>query len=242
MKAVFRLGHLISVGILTFSTREVVAGWFGADFSAMTYEQSPDYGAAEGRMYVSDGKVRTEMSVKGRTMVEIIDPHKGLAWLLDTSSKTYRERIVPKQAEHLSDDNPCQGEIAAKCQLLGSELLNGRLADKWRLNIKQQQQLLWLDTTYHFPVQVMMDGNTVFAMRYLGKETIGARVVEKWEANEKTPQGELRSLQWYDPELNIAIRQQAANGAVRALKNIRLGKQPDALFVVPEAYQRAVPR
>lgn len=241
-KAVLRLSIVISVGIFLAATKSAVAGWFGADFSAITYQVSARHQVTEGRMYVSDGKVRTEMSVNGKRVVEIIDPNKGVAWLLDPTLKTYRERVVPKLAEQPAEGNPCQGGVAAKCQLLGGEVVNGRPAEKWRISVNQQQQLWWLDSEHHFPVQVVVGGNTVMTMRYLAKETMGTRIVEKWEASESSPQGSLLSLQWYDPQLNVAIRQQAANGALRELRNIRLGKQPDGLFLLPADYQQIEPR
>jgi hypothetical protein len=242
MKTVICQSVVISVCIFLAAMGSAVAGWFGADFSAETYQASPQQQVSEGRMFVSNGRVRTEITVRGKPLVEIIDPQKGLAWLLDTTTKTYRERIVPKQADGPQGGSPCQGQVAAKCQLLGEEAVNGRPAEKWRLSVNQQQQLLWFDKQHHFPLQVIIGEKRVMSMRYLEKERIGTRVVERWEATEYTPQGAVLSLQWYDPQLNIAIRQQAANGAIRELRNIRLGKQPDELFVPPADYQRITPR
>jgi hypothetical protein len=233
---------VISVGIFLAATGSAVAGWFGADFSADTYQLSAQQQSQVGKMYVSGGKVRTEMTVRDKKMVEIIDPDKGLAWLLDPQVKRYRERVVPKRDEAPSEDNPCRGQAAASCQRLGEEMLNGRKAQKWRRTLGQQQQVLWLDSEHHFPLQLVIDGKAVMSMRYLGQERIGERTVEKWEARENSPQGAQLSLQWYDPQLNIAVRQQAANGAVRELRNIRLGEQPAALFRPPEDYQRIAPR
>ena len=45
-----------------------------------------------------------------------------------------------------------------------------------------------------------------------------------------------RTFQWYDPELKLAVRQEFPGGGVSELKNIRVGKQPDDMFVVPAGY------
>jgi hypothetical protein len=232
----------ISVGIYFMVTAGAVAGWFGADFSAETYQVSAQGQVPVGKMYVSDGRVRTEMTVRGKPMVEIIDSKKGRAWLLDPAMKTYQERSVAVQAERPAKGEPCQADKMTECQLLGEEPINGRPAKKWRFSIGRQQRELWLDSVHHFPVQAAIDGKTVMMMRYLVKEGIGGRQVEKWEAREFSPGGGIVSLQWYDPELNIAIRQQAANGGIRELRNIRLGKQPNDLFVLPADYQLSTPR
>lgn len=228
----------ISVTIFLLIMGHATAGWFGADFSADTYQVSPQGQMRLGKMYVSDGRVRTEMLVRGKPMVEIIDSTRGKAWLLEPEIKTYRERPVPIQRKDSVKGDPCQVNTVTRCQALGKELVNGRPATKWQLQVKQQQRLLWLDEQHHFPVQAVIDGKMVMMMRFIGKESVENRRVEKWEATEISPAGNQVSVQWYDPELNIAIRQQAATGEIRELKNIQLGKQQESLFTLPSGYQR----
>ena len=48
----------------------------------------------------------------------------------------------------------------------------------------------------------------------------------------------MQSTQWYDPELQIAIREELSGGYFRELRDIRVAPQPDHLFTVPADYQR----
>ena len=227
---------VISVGIF-LAASTAGAGWFGADFSADTYQVSPQGQVVQGRMFVGKGKVRTEMTVRGNTVIEIIDPEKGLAWVLEPSTNSYRERLVPKRAMAGPDDSPCDGLVSANCDFLGKELLNGRASRKWRININGQQQIQWRDNEHRFPVKVVEGGQSVMEMQFMGLATVNSRQVENWLVTQYTPQGALRSRQWYDPQLNVAIRQQMEDGAMRELRNIRLEKPSQSLFELPDNYR-----
>ena len=48
----------------------------------------------------------------------------------------------------------------------------------------------------------------------------------------------MRTFQWYDAELELAVREEFPGGYVSELKNIHVGPQPDNLFVVPAGYER----
>lgn len=227
----------ISAGILLLGSMQAAAGWFGADFAAEIYQGTAQQPVQQGRMFVSDGRVRTEMSGNDNTLIEIIDPQQGRAWLLDSRNRRYRERPVPQMdAQQAQQANPCSAMPGAHCQRLGSEQVNGRNSDKWQIRVGETSQLQWLDAEHHFPVRVVSNGTVSMEMRFLGHERLASRRVEKWQSWSRGPQGEVRVTQWYDPQLNIAIRQQMDNGQVRELRNIRLGPQPPALFTLPDGY------
>ena len=75
-------------------------------------------------------------------------------------------------------------------------------------------------------------------MVYVAEEQLGGRKVERWRALQHSGSSIVESEQWYDPQLNIAIRQQAQDGSFRELRNIRLGEQPESLFVLPPGYEQ----
>lgn len=229
-------GLAISVGIFV-AAGSAAAGWFGADFSAEIYEVSPQGQIVQGWMFVGQGKVRTEMTVHGNTRIEIIDPEKGLAWLLEPSTNSYRERLVQKRAATEADDNPCTGLVSASCDYLGEEMLNDRASRKWRIGINGRQQIQWRDSEHRFPVKIVANGRSLMEMQFLGPDTIASRKVESWLAIQYTTQGTLKAKLWYDPQLNIAIRQQMPNGVMRELRNIRLQTQQQSLFVVPGKFR-----
>lgn len=236
--------RFISAGILVIAAGPVMAGWFGADFSAEIYEGNSQGMTRQGSMAVSQGRVRTEINRNGQSMVEIINPAKGKAWLLNPQSKQYLERVVPGESDQQrSQETPCVAlPPQASCSLVGREVVNGRNSDRWQLQADGKTQLIWLDAEHHFPVRVVNGGNLVMEMRYLGREKLGQRIVEKWQSQMAGTQGSVTALQWYDPQLNIAIRQVMPDGRQRELKNIRIGPQQDALFAVPNGYQLQIPQ
>jgi hypothetical protein len=44
------------------------------------------------------------------------------------------------------------------------------------------------------------------------------------------------SHQWYDPEINMNIREEMAGGYTRDIVNIKVGPQPKDLFGIPAGY------
>lgn len=231
----------ISVGIYLLVLQTVVAnaGWFGADFSADVVKGGSKAESAGGRMYVSRGRVRTEIEQDGVQLIEIIDPAKGIAWVVDPEHRSYRQRQVPKfEIGDGKSNNPCTGISGAQCRQLPNEILNGRTTTKWQLNHNGKQRLQWNDAHHGFPVQVVERGKVVMSMVYLAEEHLNGRKVERWRALQHSGNAIVESEQWYDPQLNIAIRQVAQDGSFRELRNIRLGEQDDSLFAVPQGYSK----
>jgi hypothetical protein len=68
---------------------------------------------------------------------------------------------------------------------------------------------------------------------------LGGRQTEKWEIAMTGPDGQtVSTFEWYDPELEIAIKQEFPGGMVSEMTNIRVGPQPDQLFGIPAGYER----
>jgi len=223
----------------------VRAGWFGADFSAEVVQGSAQGQDLRGKMYVGAGRVRTEMKQGDQRLIEIINPNKGQAWMLDDGRKVYEQRSVPRlDAKGGISPNPCDRIAGAECRQLPDEVVNARSTKKWLLKVNGKERLQWNDADYGFPIQIVEAGQIVMSMRYLGEEALQGRRVERWRALQYSGQGVIESEQWYDPQLNIAIRQVAKDGSFRELRNIQLGPQAEALFELPQDYSRleTVPR
>lgn len=218
------------------------AGWFGADFSADAIQTGPHNQTNAGKMYVGKGRVRTEVTKNGQSLVEIIDPVKNVALLLLPQKKVYMERPLPELGMTMGDKdegNPCKSLQGATCRSLGQEQVNGRNSDKWEITIENRHALQWNDAQHKFPVKREIDGFTTMELRFVSNEKLDGRNTEKWQSNITAQDGQrIESYQWYDPELNIAIRQEMPGGYTRTLKNIIIGQQPDSLFAVPEGYHK----
>lgn len=230
----------ISVGIcLLLQVMDVRAGWFGADFSADVVQGTAQGQELRGRMYVGAGRVRTEMKQDGQSMIEIIDPSKGLAWVVDAGRKLYQQRTVPQfPAGRAKSRNPCDAVEGAVCQQLADEQLNGRNSQKWLLRIDGKERLQWHDSRHGFAIQIVEGGQLVMAMIFIGEQSLNGRNVERWRALQYSGKTVVENEQWYDPQLNIAIRLRAKDGSFRELRNIQLATQQESLFVLPQDYQR----
>lgn len=219
----------------------LLAGWFGADFSADAVQYDPQNRSVSGRMFVGKGRVRTELTRDGVSVVEIIDPEKAVALLLFPSRKQYMERRLPKMAEDASDaGNPCNELPNMQCHKIGTEKINEREAEKWEItNPAGEKAYQWSDLEHHFAIKREFAGSVMLELTYQGNEALNGRNTEKWRSvlmqNDGKP---LESYQWYDPKLNIAIKQALADGSVRVLKNIVVAAQPDTLFQVPADFQK----
>ena len=230
----------ISVGIcLLLQAMSLRAGWFGADFSAEVVQGTAQGQELRGKMYVGAGRVRTEMKQNEQSMIEIIDPSKGLAWVVDVGRKLYQQRTVPQvSTDSAKNRTPCDAVEGAQCQQLADEQLNGRNSQKWLLRINGKERLQWNDSHHGFATQIVEAGQLVMAMVFIGEESLNGRRVERWRALQYTPKGVVENEQWYDPQLNIAIRLMAKDGSFRELRNIQLGAQNETLFELPSGYQR----
>ena len=230
--------------LLLLSAGSLLAEWFGHDFSAAVLQIGPDGKIANrGQMFVADGRMRTELERGDEAIVEIVDLAARKAILLFPRTRTYVERQLPdvNTAEAKGGDL-CAYYTTVHCRRVDQEAVNGRTAYKWEIKTPAQETILqWIDSEHGFTVRRMENERLVSEMRFVATEKIDGRQTEKWQ-NLLYTGGEdsVETLQWYDPELNIAIRQQMPDGFVRELRNIHTGSQPESLFAVPPDYVRDV--
>jgi Domain of unknown function (DUF4412) len=234
--------------ILLFTSTLASAGQGQVEFSADVIQSMPQQESRQGRMYIGNDQVRTDINVGDKTMIQIIDIRQQTAYILDPGQKTYMERkagpgeLNPGAGGPEKDSDPCAGMQNLACSRVGVESVNGRPAEKWELENTAPGQsgkmVIWLDQERHIPVrQILPDGATM-EMHLLGSETLNGRTVEKWEIKSTRPGGQSSiAYQWFDPELNMNIREEQPGGFVSELRNIRTGKQPADLFTVPSGYK-----
>jgi hypothetical protein len=235
------------VGILLACAQASAAAGFGASFSADMVQSGPQQPPVLGKMYVDDGRIRTEIGTNEQQSVQIIDPNAGRFWMLMPQQKVYAEMPVPPTAStpvgSSGGNGPCARIPGASCRRAGEETLNGRSAVKWEVTANRQdgrtqQGAIWTDAKHGFPVKQLVGGEVVAELRYLGAETVNGRATEKWSAATNAAGQGVLTTQWYDPQLNIAIRQELPGGFTRELRNIRIGKQADVLFRIPADYRK----
>lgn len=232
--------------VLAISARAELAG---TEFSAEMVQRGPEGEMSSGKMYVGDGRMRSEMVHQGQEVVRITDEKRGVEWILFPEQKKYMERQLgasgaPQPAAKPSPaSDPCAGMPGLTCRKLGEEPISGRNAVKWEIVASHQGQTMkstqWIDTERGVPLRQEMPNGQVTELKFVAKETLDGRPVEKWEMVATMPnQPETRTFQWFDPELELAVRQEFPGGFVSELKNVSVGKQPDHLFSIPAGYER----
>jgi len=215
------------------------------EFSADTVESDMQGGEQTGKLYVGKDRVRTEIDINGQSLIQIIDLNAQEALMINTQEKSFIRRQGGDDmmsAQKTDAASPCAGMQNITCKQTGKEQVYGRPAIKWEFTNKTGEQAetmtIWLDEQRGIPTrQAMPDGSSI-EMWLLGTDTVGGRKAEKWELTVTDPDGKSsNSFQWYDPVIEMNIREEGANGYFRELRNIRLGKQPDSLFRVPAGYK-----
>jgi Domain of unknown function (DUF4412) len=242
-----RLTFLTSLIVLLSISTAVIAGQGQIEFSADVDQSMPQQKSQQSKIYIGNGQMRTDITVNGKTMIQIIDMKQQTAYMLDPEQHTYMVRkagpgeMMPGGVT-AKDANPCAGMQNLSCTRLGVEDVNGRPAEKWEMvNTARGQSgkmVVWLDQERHMPVrQTLPDGSTM-EMRLVGRETLNGRTTEKWEMTVTRPGGQKYVVdQWFDPELKMNIREERPDGFVSEFRNIKIGKQPADLFTVPADYK-----
>lgn len=218
------------------------------EFSAEAVQMAPDNQLRTARMYVGHERVRKEYTKNGQQVVEIIDWGRGHAIILMPEQNTYMESITAVQTKILprragEDTNPCLDMPSLQCRHLGQETLSGRRVDKWEMLAQRggitERSLHWIDPQRQMPLRQILPDGRLTELILLGKQMLNGRQVEHWEQSSSLPNGEIqRASQWYDPQLQIAIREELPGGYFRELRNIVVEVQPAQLFEVPAGYRR----
>ncbi len=220
------------------------------EFSADTYQKSPQGDESSGRIFVGQGRIRTEMSQNGQTIVQITDTREQVTWVIFPAQRSYMEQRVPGPAavrNQGGEKTPCSGIPGASCNKLGEEEISGRPTGKWDISVTRQGKTLrgtqWVDAERGTVLREEMPNGQRTELKMLGLEEVGGRTAEKWEMtvsqSDKAPQ---RFNRWYDPELDIEIRQEYPGGFIREMRNIQVGRQNPDLFEVPAGFKNVTPQ
>lgn len=203
---------------------------------------------SQAKLYWDDGSVRFEYREQGIPMVQIFDnKNRKMIWL-DTHSKVYMQtELSDQQAATVTDESaeyfdPCNNFADAECNHLKSAIINGRKTDKWLItfNIEGRDQHIfqWIDRKHRILVRQENPDGSVLDVRILDAQEVNGRLVHKVDMIAISPDGSsIHSIQWYDDELNIIVRQQADDGSIDELRNIQVENVDPTLFAIPEGYR-----
>jgi len=239
--------NVLLVGIATAVT--MTAAEAGAQFSADMLQHGPEGQSVTGKMAVGDGRIRTEMVHQGQLVVRITDENRGVEWILFPEQKRYMERRLPgtdgKAPVKPSAEDPCANMPGLTCKKAGEEEVSGRTAVVWEIIAYRQGKAMkgmqWIDVERgaSFILRQELPTGQKMERTLLGQDVLDERQTEKWRIEMTRPDGQtISTLEWYDPELDIAIKQELPGGGSNELSNIRVGPQPDHLFGIPAGYER----
>jgi hypothetical protein len=241
LKKILLVAASVMAGLSPWTSSAVLAA--GVDFSADMVQSGPR-GEMTSRLYSSQGRMRMEYNQSGRTVVQIMDPAKGVAYTLFPQQKTFMVRRGPPSSPSQGEGvpaNPCAGMQGVTCRKLGVEKVNGRDAEKWEFSGQYQGKavttMTWYDVQRGNPVRRDNPDGSRTELRFLGMEKLNGRNTEKWQSVRVGSDGKTQeSSQWFDTRLQTVIREEFPGGYVREMRNIKEGPQPGRLFTVPQGY------
>lgn len=214
-------------------------------------KSGPDGSFVEGRLFVSGPQLRIETKTPTGTQISLFNRDSLRQISMDPGSRTYRETQVSEDLKPLfgvircNHELPCIRPSASECVALGDAMVNGRLAERWlRTAGPGGYRQQWVDRDRGWVLRSHVPGlKAQMTLKFVGLESLEGRLVEKWERRQdiafRPPEV---SWFWYDPTLELAVREEWPGGYVQAISNIRPGPQPGWLFQVPAEYRRLGPQ
>lgn len=214
------------------------------EFSAEAVISMPQHPDRHMKLYVGKKAVRREIEVDGKAFVEIVYPEEGRSLHIDTGLKSYSEKLFPVEVGK-KKDTPCDQIISSVCEKLGEETVDGHKTEKWQIisnnNGRKLRTLHWIDIKRKLALREFFPDGSVAELKMLKKVKINGRNTEKWQRTMSRPNGDnVRSFQWYDTGLKIAIKEELPGGYIRELKNIKVSRQDNSLFTAPSGYKKIV--
>ncbi|AKH20443.1 hypothetical protein [Sedimenticola thiotaurini] len=243
-------GQILVLGLcllLTGIPQVRAASPAAVEFSADTVQTDPQKNQRVGHIFVGKNRVRSESEQNGQPVVSIVDTDSGVTWVLYPRQGSYIEYRMGSGQPVAEAGSPCAGVPGARCKKLGDETLHGRPATKWQVSMPSQkgavQSTQWIGKQHSILLRQEVKDGPVMEQRMLQVEQFDGRTVEKWEMTvSQGDQPVQRSLRWFDPQLNLAIREESPLGYVRELRNITIAPQNPGLFQVPAEFRKIVPQ
>ena len=180
MKRNYLLIALILIVILVTATALAQMPGPPSFSSDMSVTQAGGRGNMKGKMYMSTGKMRMDMTTEGGKTSMITDQAKKVTYMLMHDQQMYMEMSAemqgmggmgpmgrgpgPKMPEvKPAGDNPCAGSAGTTCKKTGAEMMNGRMCDVWEFASanKSEAGTVWVDQKTRWPIKSVKNDGTV---------------------------------------------------------------------------------
>jgi len=215
-------------------------------FSARTVQSTPDQPDRIGYITKSGSFMRLEFEQDGEDIIQILRPVEGRTLILYPASQTYFERTGPAQTEEFAESYtpPCPPEMeegGLSCTRLGIEVYQSIPVERWHISTaasSNRMVILW-DPKRKRALRQEMSNGTVVQMTFLKIQELDGREAEHWVTEfPRAGATTLRSEWWYDPELQLVLRETLPDGTRRRMENIVVGPVDPGLFTVPDGWKR----
>jgi hypothetical protein len=218
------------------------------EFSASAVMSTPGRTDVSTQLYYSDGRLRKEFFYYGEPVIQILDANHQLSLMCFTDQQLcYENQSLEKITIGIESaiESPCDDTVNLTCEKLGEETLNQRTVIKWKVtnskNDDRQVSYLWLDAELKIPVKQTLANGATVDLIWQASEILNNRQTEKWKQRIELPNGEIQeSIQWYDKELKISIRQTFPSGNTQEMTHIVVENLPDKLFTIPKGYAKRI--
>jgi outer membrane lipoprotein-sorting protein len=127
----------------------------------------------KGKMYFGGTKFRMDMSAQGRQSVMITDLPGKVTYMLMPQQRMYMEMRADAIRQQRGPEfkvydpaNPCANQPDTTCQKVGTEMVNGRLCDKWQFTSKSgrdENRTVYIDQKTKIPIKTVR-GDSVFEL------------------------------------------------------------------------------
>lgn len=167
----------LACGLLVPRARAQAPGMAAPSFSADMSATQPKERPMKGKMYMGGGRMRMDMTHDGGKMSMITDPAKKTTYMVMHDQQMYMEMSMdgpmmggpmgrgPKMPDvKAMTDNPCAGHAGVTCKMVGAEMMNGRMCDKWEFvsSNKSEAGTTWIDQKTRWPIKsVRGDGSVM---------------------------------------------------------------------------------
>jgi outer membrane lipoprotein-sorting protein len=144
-----------------------------SSFSADMKFASPKGMSGTGKLYFAGQKVRMEMNMQGHGSIMISDQSRKIAYMVMPQQKMYMEMSTDRPGAQRGPDwqaydaaNPCKTVPDMSCQKIGTEIVDGRLCNKWKFTGTGKNagstRTVWIDEKTGIPIKTQMsDGTTM---------------------------------------------------------------------------------
>ncbi|MFB3916224.1 MAG: DUF4412 domain-containing protein [Terriglobales bacterium] len=137
-------------------------------FSADTIIKSPKMGQSLGKMYFGGTKMRMDTTQGGHSSIMIVDLPRKMAAVLMPEQRMYMEMDYAAYSRQMPDvraydpAHPCNLEPGVTCRKIGTEMVNGRMCDKWAFTGGSSgKRTVWIDQRNHLPIRTLTADGTL---------------------------------------------------------------------------------